>query len=65
MDELQDYKNTGFSPDQIMEMYESLTVVNDLLTRLICGDKEIIQVAILDALYWMEGFASYSKEGLH
>jgi len=59
---LQEYIDTGFTPEQINRMYESLLITNDLIIRLICGDFLSINQAVDDALLWLDGFASYSKE---
>ena len=65
MSTLQDYKDTGFSPEQIMKMYENLTETYDLLSRLVLGDFKTINEAVDDAMTWIEGYMSYSKEELH
>jgi len=65
MPTLQDYIDTGFSPEQIVRMYKNLTEIYDLISRLIMGDMESINEAVNDAVYWLDGYASYSKEGMH
>lgn len=65
MPTLQDYIDTGFSPERIIKMYESLSGTYDLISRLIIGDYYSINEAVNDAIWWLDGYASYSKEGLH
>ena len=62
---LEQYEATGFTPEQIIRMYKNLCETQDIISRLVCGDENSILEAISDALYWLDGFASYSKEGLH
>jgi len=65
MNALSDYELTGLTPKQIIAMYESLIATQDLISRLVCGDAETISLAVDDAVYWLDGFSSYSKEELH
>ena len=62
MDELESYRATGFSPEQILMMYEHLTVTADLLSRLICGDVLITLKAVDDTEAWLLGYLSYCKK---
>ena len=62
---LQDYKDLGFSPDQILTMYRNVTQTYDLISRLVLGDFKIINQAVDDAMEFLEDYASYSKEELH
>jgi hypothetical protein len=64
-DELANYRTTGFSPEQILLMYENLSEIYDLLTRLICGDFVSINKAVDDTLWFLSDFRSYSKKPLH
>ena len=61
-DELQKYINTGFSPEQIIEMYQNLTNTFDLLSRLTSGDYSMILDAMDDARDWIQGYLSYCKK---
>jgi len=65
MDTLKDYQRTGFSVAQINKMYESLLIVQDLITRLICGDFLSINKAVDDAIWFLDGVASFNKENLN
>ena len=62
---LKEYKNTGFSPDQINKMYENLTNTYDLLSRLLIGDFESINIAVDDAILFMNDYISFKKDNLH
>ena len=65
MDELERYRATGFLPEQILMMYEHLTVTADLLSRLICNDIPIMIQAVDDAESWLQGYLSYCKKDYH
>lgn len=61
-DLLQEYINTGFTPQQINEMYQNLTNTFDLISRLTCNDYSIIKDAIEDSAMWLQGYLSYCKK---
>lgn len=65
MSTLEDYKRTGFSPEQINTMYENLTNTYDLISRLTCGDVGIVEKAIRDCELWIDGYLSYCKKEYH
>jgi hypothetical protein len=62
---LQDYIETGFTPEQINIMYNNLLETQSLIYNLICGDRDIVEQAVDDAMIWLDSFIGYSKEGLH
>jgi len=63
---LEYYKNTGFSPEQVLKMYENLTNTADIFLRLLSNDVEIMTLAYDDAKAWVDGYLSYcKKEELH
>ena len=61
-EELKEYKATGFTPSQILMMYNHLTITADLLSRLICNDIQIMIQAVDDAEMWIQGYLSYCKK---
>ena len=61
-DLLQEYINTGFTPQQINEMYQNLTSTFDLISRLTCCDSIIVIQAVEDSMLWLDGYLSYCKK---
>lgn len=59
------YIDTGFSPEQIIKMSESLSIVNDLISRLIIGDFYSINLAVEDAIDFLDGYASLNRKELN
>jgi len=57
-DLLWEYIDTGLSPSEIKRMYESLGVTVDLISRLIIGDYTSINLAVEDAISFLDTYAS-------
>jgi hypothetical protein len=64
-DLLRQYIETGFSPEEIIKMSESLNIVNGLISRLIIGDFTSINLAVDEAIWFIDGYVSIMKDKLH
>lgn len=63
---LNQYIETGFSPEQVNQMYENLSVTADIFLRLLSNDVEMMELAFDDMKSWMDGYLSYrKKDDLH
>ena len=64
-DLLQQYIDTGLSPEQVLKMSDSLNIVNSLISRLIIGDFTSINEATDDAIWFLDGYVSIMKDKIH
>ena len=64
-DLLQQYINTGFSPEQVNLMYQNLSATYDLLARLVSNDIPIMIQAYDDVKVWLNSYLSYCKQELN